>query len=707
MTSFTTGYGRNAGPNEKLWANGPGPIDVSGPQGGRPVSNMTTDALVGPYTKNYVLEFIRHWKLSPAQEFLLSEVMPEVDSGEALEIAWTYWKFERDVANLTPEETASGLVSGHAHKKSVSLVRLGKAAQCSIDIMETDEGRRVWDEKIATIGNTFKQSKCLDAVRTIVAAAPFRTTLLMRQTVGTVDKPYQLSHIFDRETRMFGCLNKSTWSIDDEVSIARRVLQERGVTADVVLMPPGSKRLYLNSEENNVNRSTWQIEGQKGVDRQEQYLYQNELGMTIQGLQAVEMSAFVHPEDPMLRIDAMTRTVNIGMKHILSRHNFGKAEKGIYVQNIDTDNFEFISTMKAFTKSRIFMTDKSLGVGNWRILPKMRTYLDSLFFPNGNVSENFSDIKDINGYVFDTKLNDTDDAGNKVELKWTEYSHWLRIISLGGSLPLNFMVLRPRIEFDMASAVVMQKGSATCQMFSGYGNAMIGKDVVKGVVHANVTLRCKATVAYEDHIEVLPNVQFQRYRGGGNLKDMFGDNYEIDFTDETKLAKSLKEMVEIGMDNVRNLSNGISAPAAIYLAVPIQSTAQAFSFVDLFGNLEDNPVLRIAQGPVATDYNPQEAFGTSEYYVDFYGLKKLFPPQYDFSEMSNCDLSEKLGVTTMFQGFQVSKFLDSEEIGIVESRSHITNDLSMPKSRDVMNGQSSAMRVTPIKDWNKLKLLCQ
>lgn len=682
---LTTGRSEGTGPMANLFINPPGAVNVTGPANGRPVHNLTTDALVGIYTKENAIQYIDKHKLTRSQEFFLTQVMPEMDAGEGLEIAWTTWEFQRDFAKEVPEETVSDLVGAAAHKKKVALTRLGKAAQISLDVMETLEGRTAWEHSLGQVINTFKHSQCVDGLRSILCAPDFRATLLMH-TYGSNEKPYDLQTIFDRETEMFGGLSKNAWMMDKAVSEGIRLLQDRNITADVVLMPQGSKQFYLNSEENLVNRSTWQIEGQTGVDRQMNYLYDNELGNTIQGIQAVEMSAFI-PSGTSTRIDPLTKEVTIGTKTILSGSAYGQGMRGTYVQDIDTDNFKYISMRTAFDRSRLFTVD---AAGKGTIIPAKEAELKKQF---GNPA----DVKftSIAGFKFrgTGNINTAGGAKARADLEWTNYDHWVALINEGEALPLNFMIVRPRIRFEMSSAVVMRKGSETCNMFTGYKRADVGKNVEKGILYTNYVMRTKAAIMAEDAIHVIPNIKFHRYIGGGNFDDMFGDD----------LSKSHDDLKELAMQNLKATMIGRKKPSAMYMAVPATHTAQQFSFVDIMKDLKSNPVYKAAGGHISASYDPDQAFGTYPMYKDV--IAYLFPATLNMNDLSNCDQSKHYGVTSMFQCMQIDILATGRQV-LVHSHSHITDELSVPKSRSILDGSAIERRASDSINWTKILNMC-
>jgi len=280
---------------------------------------------------------------------------------------------------------------------------------------------------------------------------------------------------------------------------------------------------------------------------------------------------------------------------------------------------------------------------------------------------------------------------------WTDPKAWVDLIEKVGVIPLNIGILRPRIKFRMSAAIVLKKGAETCRNYEGFINALVADDAATMTKFANYTMRTKATVGRPNNIRVMRDVMFNGYCGGGNYKDMFGDDIV-----ESALFQAA------GAKNLMNLSlNVAGAPSAIYVALPMESTATSFSFVDLFGALTNNPLFRILNGKVdSSNYNETQAFPTAPIYSELYKLRALFPPNSNIDdEVSACDQSGLLGVTTMLQAWQCDHFTNGKH-AMVNSSSHISNELSVPGSLKIFNGQGSNMRAKPIVNWDEVLLRC-
>ena len=670
-----------------------GATNTTGPQQMAPITTVTVDALLSNLTEENAIEFIRRYLLSPEEEFILGQVCPTIRQ-DITTVAWSVWEFNQQLSTPVAEQTVSSLVKVQAHKRQTALTRWGNAAQQSLDTFKTEEGRALFARKLELIASTFKKTEILDIIRSLLTCHTM-TSLMLQGEYGSTEQPFRLERIFDKETSNFGVINKDVYGMDRIVEEARRSMEELGVRGvDTALMPPGSMKMYKNSEENMVNRSTWRAEGQLGVDRQENYIYANPLGNTIQGLQAVETSKFNPGEgDNWVKIDPMTRQTCIGTKTVLSgwaHRNVGQPYQGSTVYNIDTDNYQRIDLKEAFRRTRMFRDGGGGAVG--AMLQSFQDVFTRIFDAAGvAVADTTFGSITVNGY------GNTLTAAQKA-LDWADRDDWETLIDAGVPLPINIGILRPRIKFQMSSAIVMKKGSETCRNYEGFIQALVADDARTMNKIANFTMRTKATVGRKDNIRVIPDVMFQGYLGGGNFKDMFGDDLTTPATFQAA-----------GERNVKQLEQNVAGTAsAIYVALPITSGPNDFNFIDLFGNLNKNPVFRAvtSKGPGTTLYDPEKAFPTAGEYETLYGLNKLFPPNQDLDEdLTACDQTALLGVTTMFQAWQLDH-LGGNKRCMIRSASHLTDELSVPGSRAIYNGQSSRMRAKPITDWDEVLRRC-
>ena len=82
------------------------------------------------------------------------------------------------------------------------------------------------------------------------------------------------------------------------------------------------------------------------------------------------------------------------------------------------------------------------------------------------------------------------------------------------------------------------------------------------------------------------------------------------------------------------------------------------------------------------------------------------PPNPNVDEtVSASDQSELIGVTTMMQAWQCDNFRNGKH-AMITSSSHISDELSVPGSLKIFNGQGSNMRAKPIENWDHVLLKC-
>lgn len=705
-TQMSLGSRSAAGQLGQLFPNGPGATNTTGPQQLEPLSQITIDSLLSNLTNERAVEFVRRFELSPTEEFILKRLCPTIEQNITT-VEWSEWQFNQQLAGPVAELTVSDLVTVKAHKRQVALTRFGKAARQSLDTMKTQEGQQLWKEQNLLIVSTFKKVEIIDILRSLLTCVPI-SQLMLKGEQATTDRPLLFDRVIYMETHDFGAINKGAYEMDRLVEKNRRNLQDYGVQGvDTVIMPPGSLMMYKNSEENMTNRSTWKAEGELGVNRQETYVYQDELGHTIQGLQAIEAPTFNPGEGSrIVKIDPMTRETHIGTKTVLSPWAYrsvgdGRQYRDTTVYNIDTDEFQYISFSDAFYRTRAFVRNRGGGASLHpdlaaKLLPyfnlNVRTGAGGLPLP-----PSFRDIQQQGYGDWIAKVPDDPTTGTVYgDLPIDDQNSWITLIGAGIPIPASVGILRPRIKLRMSSAIVMKKGAETCRNYEGFINALVADDVPTMAKIANYTMRTKATVGRPQNVRVIPDVMFQGYSGGGNFKDMFGN----DLYDKTRFNETAKENVN---KLTRNIAN---TPSAIYVLLPMESTATSFPFIDLFGEMSKSPLSRLANGKIDTIYDPDVAFPTASFYVELYELNTRFPPNPDLQEdLSACDQSALIGVTTMMQAWQCDHFKDGNHC-MVRSSSHLSDELSVPGSRKIINGQGSNMRAKPIKNWTEILLRC-
>lgn len=85
-------------------------------------------------------------------------------------------------------------------------------------------------------------------------------------------------------------------------------------------------------------------------------------------------------------------------------------------------------------------------------------------------------------------------------------------------VPLNFLISRPYMTYEMSSGIMMKGGSETGECFVGHTDFQLGDDVVSKMHYGNYTYYSKAIVKDPKNIIIAENIFCQAYLGGNNCK---------------------------------------------------------------------------------------------------------------------------------------------------------------------------------------------
>jgi hypothetical protein len=88
--------------------------------------------------------------------------------------------------------------------------------------------------------------------------------------------------------------------------------------------------------------------------------------------------------------------------------------------------------------------------------------------------------------------------------------------------PFSFLLARPRMTYDMGSAILMKGGAETGNTFVGYNDFQLGDDIVTKIHHGHYTYYSKAVVKNEKNIMIAHNIFASGYRGGNDSKIVRG-----------------------------------------------------------------------------------------------------------------------------------------------------------------------------------------
>jgi hypothetical protein len=81
-----------------------------------------------------------------------------------------------------------------------------------------------------------------------------------------------------------------------------------------------------------------------------------------------------------------------------------------------------------------------------------------------------------------------------------------------------WLLMRPFIEHQMHSVVMMKAGGDTGKTYYGHNNVTVGDDAIRKMHYVNLTFYSKAVVRESKNISVIPDVYLAGYNGGNGVK---------------------------------------------------------------------------------------------------------------------------------------------------------------------------------------------
>jgi hypothetical protein len=143
-----------------------------------------------------------------------------------------------------------------------------------------------------------------------------------------------------------------------------------------------------------------------------------------------------------------------------------------------------------------------------------------------SASETASAAYEMIGSLHDGKTTGRTNIGDKIEAEWRHRELNMKTLRLlaraslkrGESavhpFPFSFILARPRMTYDMGTAVLMKGGSDTGNTFVGFNDFQLGDDIVTKMHHGHYTYYSKAVVKNEKNIMIAHNVFASAYHGG-------------------------------------------------------------------------------------------------------------------------------------------------------------------------------------------------
>lgn len=175
-----------------------------------------------------------------------------------------------------------------------------------------------------------------------------------------------------------------------------------------------------------------------------------------------------------------------------------------------------------------------------------------------------------------------------------------RLVNNDVYVPFNVLLLRPLIEHDMSSGILMQSGLSTGGNMYGDSNMAFGADAVSKLVFGNFTFYSKAMVWKPRHIIVLENIKPEAYLGGNDTRWIMS---KADLRLEGRARPSLISVLLPAQEN--ELPNPLSITGSLDHLVP-----------DLNQNIDNGPDAR-------------NHYSSSSFIERLYGFGKLAGDEQD------------------------------------------------------------------------------
>ncbi len=293
---------------------------------------------------SHVVTFDNDWPTSLALPWVFTEDTT---------IRWNSWLFNQQLAERTPEEATSRLVSTTREDHESGLVRKGYAMMLEIDSMHTPAGIEMYRRNLLGIAQGIRDTQGLDTVWELLEANTYEKMWNAKFGISKVSA----HKVLEDEITNFGHLMFKGHTLEILYERIKRIMEGRSprVSPSLLIMPPEAA-IYLTMTSDQ--RTTYYKAGPNGM----RYLQDGPraLGSFRDGTSIVEARDYI---DHYLveHGNLLTRSIQIAEYYTMfapfdseTLDQFETKYRDIYIYDNDQDNWAKIRFTEAFENLHIF-----------------------------------------------------------------------------------------------------------------------------------------------------------------------------------------------------------------------------------------------------------------------------------------------------------------------------------------------------------------
>lgn len=622
-----------------LWTEPAGALSTLSINQQEPMNNLVVEDLLGvEQHRRESVQFMKNY-YQGCNDFLLTRVLP-VRGTTDTKVRFNEWIFDPQLAGRVPELTVSPMVSVHGNAREQGLRRFGKGARISYDTMMTEEGKQLWRMHLENIGESSTNVMKLDVARELFNV---RMDICMRN-IYMLRFPYmEFDRMIGEEIEFFGLMSKGPTLFPKILTEVRRQMELNGAKPGHLIMPPDSV-YFLKNQVNKIHR-TMLMSGPRAALLQNGYNYSVSKSSfntvpSIEGMEVFELSR-VHELSTIGPVDPSMTTREIGMHFILS-------DTSSYTYSIDQDTMIKQNQLDYLERLQLWNVAGNDWSGEFKLFLAMQSNVDGV--TNGGRifsradwrAGTFQDFLRISPEYFgkirlaQAKLNiPAATVNGLLATPMNVKENWMNLLRQNLPIPLNIAVVYPRVKVNMCSAVVLEIGSGTGNLYVAFNDMQEAINPETKELMGNMTIWSKAVIRDRSKVSVIPNVKFAGF-------------------------------VEMGQPEV--------------MAMALDETADTKPIIDIKGTGSQLPIfneLKVHAGD-KLDYAFRQFYSQIREYPDKF-------PDYDPSKPFYADetIPNRLSFQTTQYNYNPSK---KDYSAVISSKGHIPDEGNQPGGKAVIQG---------------------